>query len=292
MGGKQNRWSALRCGLYSSLGSCIFCHFWHLTTNILFSYLRWRSLRFSIALCSFHSATQLTCGDDGTTYPASVCCCCCCYETIRSTDAAIQEEDFEFSEDSITLQEDGSFLIRGDADLADCDAILSLRLEEEEAYKEFSTLSGFLCYCSGEIPNVGDFVMSRGWCFEIRNADDKKILQVKVERLVGAFGDDVDENEDEDEDGSDAAAGDDAGDNPLRNFLKRNLGEEDGDDPQENDDSGEASDSKVDDELRKTRNTNRDTAREVESMIASQKRKMAILDDTKSDIVKESEDSG
>ena len=36
------------------------------------------------------------------------------------------EEDFEFSEDSITLQEDGTFLIRGDADLEDCDAILQL----------------------------------------------------------------------------------------------------------------------------------------------------------------------
>lgn len=40
--------------------------------------------------------------------------------------------------------------------------------------------------CAGEIPSVGDFVMYRGWCFEVLHADDKKILQVRVDRLVGA----------------------------------------------------------------------------------------------------------
>lgn len=112
------------------------------------------------------------------------------------------EEDYEFSEESITLQEDGAFLMRGDADLDDVDTILALNLQEEEALKEFATLSGFLCMCAGEIPSTGDFVMSRGWCFEILNADDKKILIVRVERLVGS------EEEEPEED-----------DNPLRNFL-------------------------------------------------------------------------
>ena len=60
-----------------------------------------------------------------------------------------QEEEFDFSEDSISLQEDGSFLIRGDADLEDCDKILGLKLVEEDALREFSTLSGFLCKCAG-----------------------------------------------------------------------------------------------------------------------------------------------
>ena len=99
------------------------------------------------------------------------------------------EYDFEFSEDSITLQENGSFLMRGDADLADVDTILQLKLSEDDSLKEFATLSGFLCMCAGEIPTVGDFVMSRGWSFDILNADDKRILLVSVERLVGSMGD-------------------------------------------------------------------------------------------------------
>jgi CBS domain containing-hemolysin-like protein len=119
------------------------------------------------------------------------------------------DEDFEFSEDSITLQEDGTFLVRGDADLEDCDRILQLNLDDEEALKEFSTLSGFLCMCAGEIPRIGDFVMFRGWSFEILNADDKRILLVKVERLIGSYletGDDVNDVND---------------DGPRLGFLKR-----------------------------------------------------------------------
>lgn len=157
------------------------------------------------------------------------------------------EEEYDFSEDSITLQDDGTFIIRGDADLGDCDTILNLNLDEEEALKVFATLSGFLCMCAGEIPQVGDFVMSRGWSFEIMNADDKKILNVKVERLVGAF-----------EEGSGEQADDD--ENPIRVFLKRNLGNDDDESDGEND-----NDNKEDPAIA----LNRETAREVERMVDS-----------------------
>ena len=121
------------------------------------------------------------------------------------------EEDYEFSEDSITLQDDGSFLIRGDADLSDVDTILALHLSEEDSLKEFATLSGFLCMCAGEIPSIGDFIMSRGWCFEIVNADDKRILQAKVERLTGAF--DLEEDDDPN-----------TTENPFKNLLNMKQG--------------------------------------------------------------------
>jgi len=104
------------------------------------------------------------------------------------------EGDFEFTEDSIKLQEDGTFVARGDADLEDCDLILGLSLDEEETLKEFGTLSGFLCMCAGEIPKVGDFILSRGWSFEIVDADPKKILTIKVERLVGCFDDEEEDH--------------------------------------------------------------------------------------------------
>lgn len=121
------------------------------------------------------------------------------------------DDDFEFSEDSITLQEDGSFFIRGDAELDDVDTILALGLYEDEALKEFATLSGFLCMCAGEIPRPGDFIMTRGWCFEVLNADDKKILLVRVERLVGTF---VDDNM------AGGGGNNNNGDNPIRKMLR------------------------------------------------------------------------
>eukprot|EP00934_Nitzschia_sp_Nitz4_P004771 Nitzschia sp. Nitz4//scaffold5_size260463//219176//221023//NITZ4_001017-RA/size260463-augustus-gene-0.40-mRNA-1//-1//CDS//3329555445//4761//frame0 len=95
------------------------------------------------------------------------------------------EEEFDFSEDSISIQDDGTFLIRGDAELEDCSAVLGLHLDEEDEMKDFATISGFLCMCAGEIPGAGDFVMYKGWCFEVLHADDKKVLEVRVERLVG-----------------------------------------------------------------------------------------------------------
>lgn len=171
------------------------------------------------------------------------------------------DEEFDFSEDSITLQEDGSFIIRGDADLEDCDAILSLKLNEVETLKDFATLSGFLCMCAGEIPSVGDFVMCRGWSFEVLHADDKKILQVKVDRLIGAHDD---ESEDLEE----------SFDNPLRSFLKRNLGN----DETEADDHGDSkvSDADVDLELKRARAENAETAREVERMVEASKTKLDL----------------
>jgi hypothetical protein len=127
------------------------------------------------------------------------------------------EDDFVFAEDSITFQEDGTFLIRGDADLEDVDAVLGLSLDEEEVLKEFGTLSGFLCFCAGEIPRVGDFVMSRGWKFEVEDGDEKRIFQVRVERLLGFF---------EGEDG-DAADGDES---LVRGFFgRKNAAVADGD---------------------------------------------------------------
>jgi Transporter associated domain len=146
-----------------------------------------------------------------------------------------QEDEFDFSEDSITLQEDGSYVVRGDADLEDCDTILGLNLgtNEEGALKEFATISGFLCMCAGEIPVVGDFVMSRGWCFEIIAADDKKVLQVKAERLLGGPRQDEDSNnsnnnnnrnvvdeDDYDDDGNFIGATN-SGNNPIQALLQR-----------------------------------------------------------------------
>ena len=137
---------------------------------------------------------------------------------------------------------------------------MALNLEEEETLKEFATLSGFLCMCAGEIPHVGDFVMHKGWCFEIMFADDKKILQVKVDRLIGAF----DENEEEDDEMEN--------NNPLRSFLKRNLGDEE----DEDDESSEiASDSEVEDELERTKAENQKSAREVERMVDSSNGKLS-----------------
>lgn len=112
--------------------------------------------------------------------------------------------------------------------------------------------------CAGEIPNIGDFVMCRGWCFEIAHADDKKILQVRVERLVG----DVDEGEEHD----------DHNDNILRSFLKRNMGADEGGEEA----NGKVSDDEVDIVLEKARLDKGEQAREIERIVVSGKAKLEM----------------
>jgi len=213
------------------------------------------------------------------------------------------EDDFEFSEDAIMVQDDGSFLIRGDADLEDCNTILSLELDEEVVLKECSTLSGFLCMCAGEIPKTGDFVMSKGWCFEITNADDKIVRNVKVERLIGHYDDEGNNNEDE---------------NPLLGFMKKarqdevtttvtagaavngnakitNDGmENDNDDDEsfDDDDDDAVSLSSADDdelseiakaELQRNREQNMEEADRVEKMVENDERKKEMFLSSKTD---------
>ena len=175
----------------------------------------------------------------------------------------LQEEDFEFSEDSIMLQDDGSFLIRGDADLEDVDTILGLSLAEESALKEFATLSGFLCMCAGEIPSTGDLIMSRGWCFEIEHADDKKILLVRVERLIGEEAVDADTNN-----------------NPIRALLRLKNGDNASDEATngENDETSMLrTEEMIQEDIRRSREANIKEAREIEGIVESGHRKMAYL---------------
>ena len=101
--------------------------------------------------------------------------------------------------------------------------------------------------------------MSRGWSFEILQSDDKKILQVKVDRLIGAF------------DGESEVDGDKS-DNALRGFLKNNIGE--------TKDVSEVEDveSEVDNQLEQTREANRDAAREIEQIVEGGLKKADLVE--------------
>lgn len=174
-----------------------------------------------------------------------------------------QEDDYEFSEDSIVLQDDGSFLMRGDADLMDVNTILSLSLADETALKEFATLSGFLCMCAGEIPATGDLIMSRGWCFTVENADDKRVLLAKVERLIG-------EDESDAEDNS----------NPIRALLRLSNKDESSDEGA-NGEADEAnklkSEETIQEDIRRSREANKAEAKEIEQIVAGGSEKISFL---------------
>ena len=172
-----------------------------------------------------------------------------------------QEEDYEFSEDSIVLQDDGTFLIRGDASLEDVNTVLCLNLAEDSALKEFATLSGFLCMCAGEIPSTGDLIMSRGWCFEIEHADDKKVLLAKVERLVG-------EEEEEDEEASN---------NIIKAFMRLSNNDESGEDAEGVDSTSLRNEARLEEDMKRSREAKIAEAQEIERIIEGGANKISML---------------
>ncbi|GMI57305.1 hypothetical protein ScalyP_jg11337 [Parmales sp. scaly parma] len=94
------------------------------------------------------------------------------------------DETVEIDEDAILLGADGSYTVRGDADLEDVGVALGIKIDDN-VMKEIGTISGFLIYVCGEIPKSGDVVLWDQFSFTAEETDEKKILEVKVERLVG-----------------------------------------------------------------------------------------------------------
>jgi len=68
------------------------------------------------------------------------------------------DETVEIDEDAILLGADGSYTVRGDADLEDVGVALGIKIDDN-VMKEIGTISGFLIYVCGEIPKSGDVVL-------------------------------------------------------------------------------------------------------------------------------------
>jgi len=96
-----------------------------------------------------------------------------------------EEEVMRSNEDGgMVRREDGSYNVRGDADL---EVVLeALEIEAaDEVTREFGTISGFLVYSAGEIPVKGDVIMIDKWQFNVVSADERRILEIDIEPLVG-----------------------------------------------------------------------------------------------------------
>ena len=111
--------------------------------------------------------------------------------------------------------------------------------------------------------------MSRGWCFEIEHADDKRVLLAKVERLIG-----------EEEEGDD----DDMSNNPIRALLRLNNNGEDSDDNNNNTSGGDGvensqfrTEAAIEEDIKRARDANIAEAREIERIVESGHKKMSAL---------------
>jgi len=94
----------------------------------------------------------------------------------------IYDEDDEDAPNDFVKDANGVYSLEGQADLELVCAELGMKLEKDEL-DDYDTLSGFLCHRMEGIPELGDTVTIDSFCFEVKEADDKKIIRVTAELI-------------------------------------------------------------------------------------------------------------
>ena len=89
-------------------------------------------------------------------------------------------DEYDEEEEQIVTDADGSYIIEGQADLEDVEAKLGIEFECED----IDTLSGFMIYKLGKIPDDGENfeVEYKGYIFRTLDVRGRMILKVKVEK--------------------------------------------------------------------------------------------------------------
>jgi len=84
--------------------------------------------------------------------------------------------------ETITRQEDGTWLADGGVSIEDAAQELELRQLGGESH-EYHTLAGFILDLAGEIPSLDAYFDYEGYRFQILNMDGNRIDRIKISRL-------------------------------------------------------------------------------------------------------------
>lgn len=88
------------------------------------------------------------------------------------------EDEYDFPQpDDIQLQDDGSLILSGRAELEELQEYLSANLENEQV----DTIGGYLSQLAGRVPRKGDVFDVQGHRFTIQEADQKKVRWIRVQ---------------------------------------------------------------------------------------------------------------
>lgn len=89
----------------------------------------------------------------------------------------------ETDEDELPMIEvlgEGVYLMDASLTVGEVEEHLGSNLEDGEG--EFDTLSGFMTSHFGDIPEAGQSFVHEGWAFTVENADQRRVIRVRVER--------------------------------------------------------------------------------------------------------------
>lgn len=93
-------------------------------------------------------------------------------------------EDGQHDQQHAQPQQDGLWLVEGSNDIRHVSLLLDKDLVDES--EEYSTLSGYLMWHIGRVPNDGEKILADGFSFEILTMDGHKIDKVRITQLENA----------------------------------------------------------------------------------------------------------
>jgi putative hemolysin len=82
----------------------------------------------------------------------------------------------------VMREPDGGLVMRGSMDITDVEELLGVRFGGE-SYETVTTIAGLLSHVSGKVPAAGDKVEIEGYCFEVLEANQRKVLRLRISKL-------------------------------------------------------------------------------------------------------------
>jgi len=81
----------------------------------------------------------------------------------------------------VVREPDGGLVMRGSMDITDVEELLGVRFGGE-SYETVTTIAGLLSHVSGKVPAAGDKVELEGYCFEVLEANQRKVLRLRISK--------------------------------------------------------------------------------------------------------------
>jgi CBS domain containing-hemolysin-like protein len=82
----------------------------------------------------------------------------------------------------VVREADGGLVMRGSMDITDVEELLGVRFGGE-SYETVTTIAGLLSHVSGKVPAPGDKIEMEGFCFEVLEANQRKVLRLRISKL-------------------------------------------------------------------------------------------------------------
>jgi putative hemolysin len=85
----------------------------------------------------------------------------------------------------VVREADGGLVMRGSMAIRDVEKLLGVNFGKD-ADETVTTIAGLLSHVSGKVPAQGDKVDSEGYRFEVLEANQRKVLRLRIRKRVAA----------------------------------------------------------------------------------------------------------